>query len=56
MILMNPTDLHLSNLTLDMNTSYETSVATLSTTDPDSDEFHIYSFDFGKVAKIMTNS
>ena len=44
----NPTDLHLSNLTLDMNTSYETSIATLSTTDPDSDEFHIYSFEFGE--------
>lgn len=42
-----PTNLHLSNRTLGKNTSYETFVATLSTTDPDSEESHIYSFRSG---------
>jgi hypothetical protein len=43
-----PTELHLSNLTLDENISYETFVATLSSTDPDSNESHVYSFESGE--------
>ena len=43
-----PNDLQLSKLTLDENISHETFVATLSTTDPDSNESHIYSFESGE--------